>query len=89
MSSDTTMSEDEDDEVAANGLRSRKAMHNAYKITSENDMNRKGGGEEAFITRALLAQLAQRARAHRQDVGEEDDGGETIVLGEDDNCTIM
>lgn len=44
-------SEDEDDERAApNGLSSRRRMHQEYEITSQNDMDRKGGREDAFIT---------------------------------------
>ncbi|KAF2641668.1 WD40 repeat-like protein [Massarina eburnea CBS 473.64] len=85
-------SDNEDDEVEGNGLRSRKAMHRAYEITSENDMNRKGGDEEAFITRALLAQLSQRAHAHRQAMGAGDgddgDDGATVLLNSED-CTVM
>lgn len=41
---DPSLSEDEDDDdVAENGLKSRKAMHEQYQITSQNDMDRKGG----------------------------------------------
>ncbi|KAF2654565.1 WD40 repeat-like protein [Lophiostoma macrostomum CBS 122681] len=43
-------SEEEDAEVALNGLASRKRMHQEYEITSQNDMDRKGGREDAFIT---------------------------------------
>jgi hypothetical protein len=41
---------DSDEEVASNGLRSRKRMHEAYQITSQNDMDRKGGREDYFIS---------------------------------------
>jgi nuclear receptor interaction protein len=42
---------DEDDElVEGNGLSSRKRMHREYEITSQNDLDRKGGREDAFIT---------------------------------------
>jgi nuclear receptor interaction protein len=41
---DPSLSDDDDDnEVAENGLASRKAMHEQYQITSQNDMDRKGG----------------------------------------------
>lgn len=40
---DSDLSDDEDNEVEENGLRSRKAMHEQYQITSQNDMDRKGG----------------------------------------------
>ncbi|KAF1948333.1 WD40 repeat-like protein [Byssothecium circinans] len=90
---DPALSDDEDNEVEGNGLRSRRAMHRAYEITSENDMNRKGGDEEAFITRALLAQLSQRAQAHRQamGLGDEDGDGEegTTVLLNSEDCSVM
>lgn len=57
-----TSTDEEDDEVATNGLRSRKAMHDQYKITSQNDMDRKGGREDAFITvGSFLPRLRIRA----------------------------
>jgi hypothetical protein len=46
----TEVQSDSDDEVAPNGLRSRKRMHEAYQITSQNDMDRKGGREDYFIS---------------------------------------
>jgi nuclear receptor interaction protein len=45
---------DSDEEVAMNGLRSRKRMHEAYQITSKNDMDRKGGREDYFISVSRL-----------------------------------
>ena len=55
------------------------------------------GREDAFITRALLAQLAQRLHGHQQIVlggggggGEEDEDGEaTILLNNDEGCNVM
>jgi hypothetical protein len=41
---------DSDEEVASNGLRSRKRMHEAYQIISQNDMDRRGGREDYFIS---------------------------------------
>ncbi|KAK7179292.1 hypothetical protein DPSP01_005714 [Paraphaeosphaeria sporulosa] len=85
--------DDDDDEVAENGLKSRKAMHEQYQITSQNDMDRKGGREDAFITRALLAQLAQRLHGHQQIVlggGDDDEDGEpTIVFNNDEGCNVQ
>jgi nuclear receptor interaction protein len=88
--SDPTASDD--DEVAGDGLKSRKALHDLYKITSKNDMDRKGGREDAFITRALLAQLHQRLHAHRAgQTGEADDDGEMppLLLNSDEGCNVM
>jgi nuclear receptor interaction protein len=45
---------DSDEEVSMNGLRSRKRMHEAYQITSQNDMDRKGGREDYFISVSRL-----------------------------------
>ena len=43
--------EDDDEEyVAPNGLSSKKRMHLEYQITSQNDVDRQGGNQEAFIT---------------------------------------
>jgi nuclear receptor interaction protein len=41
---------DSDEEVSLNGLKSRKRMHEAYQIISQNDMDRKGGREDYFIS---------------------------------------
>lgn len=51
----TEVQSDSDEEVAYNGLRSRKRMHEAYQITSQNDMDRKGGREDYFISVSDLA----------------------------------
>ena len=68
-------------------------MHDVYKITSKNDMDRKGGREDAFITRALLAQLHQRLNAHRatgHTEGDGDDDSEApLLLNSDEGCNIM
>lgn len=90
-SEDAENSEAEDERVAPSGLSSRKRMHQQYQITSQNDMDRKGGREDAFITRALLAQLAQRIHAHQAaggDAGEDGDGDDTVLIN-DDGCSIM
>lgn len=36
------------------GLRSRKRMQDSYQITSQNDVNRQGGMNDAFLTVRLL-----------------------------------
>lgn len=84
-----------EDEPREQGLSSRKRMHQSYQIVSQNDMQRKGGMRDTFITRNMLAQLAARLRARQGGAGDPG-GGEGVVLGEegeailmDDNCTIM
>lgn len=75
------------------GLSSRKRMQQHYQIVSQNDMQRKGGMRDAFITRGMLAQLAASLRARQGGAG---DLGGGVVVGEnrgavlvDDNCTMM
>ena len=83
-------SEEEDNSVSPHGLSSRKCMQDEYEITSQNDMDRKGGRNEAFITRALLAQLAQRIHAQHHGGGTDEDGnGTSIILNDDDGCNVM
>ncbi|KAF2270916.1 WD and tetratricopeptide repeat-containing protein [Lojkania enalia] len=78
---------DDDERIAPNGLSSRKRMHMQYQITSQNDMDRKGGREDAFITRALLAQLAERIHAYHHGGGDEEEG-EPILIS-DEGCIVM
>ena len=42
------MSDDYD--ATDGGLASRKRMHNSYQIVSQNDVERQGGMQDAFIT---------------------------------------
>ncbi|KAF2202897.1 WD40 repeat-like protein [Delitschia confertaspora ATCC 74209] len=84
-----TDDEEEEKDIGPNGLSSRKRMNLEYQITSQNDQDRKGGNRDAFITRVLLAQLAQRARENEQVDGSENaDGGGPIVIS-DDTCMVM
>ncbi|CBX94762.1 hypothetical protein IAQ61_009423 [Plenodomus lingam] len=83
---------DSDNEVAPHGLSSRKRMHEAYQITSKNDMDRKGGRDDYFISQAVLAQLARHMAARRgggegADDGDEGQGGPIVIS--DENCTTM
>ncbi|OCK85448.1 WD40 repeat-like protein [Lepidopterella palustris CBS 459.81] len=83
-------SEDEENEakISPNGLSSRKRMHLEYQITSQNDLDRRGGSRDAFITRSMLAQLAQRI--HDRGAGDDDGDGEgngPILISDD--CTVM
>lgn len=77
---------DSESEYAANGLKSRKRMHQAYQITSKNDMDRRGGRDDYFISQAVFAQLARHIAANQGDTGEEESG--PIVITEDD-CSVM
>ena len=49
---DTGVSEDPDEveHVAPTGLRSRRRMHDAYRIMNQNDVDRQGGNQDAFLT---------------------------------------
>lgn len=90
---DSESESDSDLEVAPNGLTSRKRMHQAYQITSQNDMERKGGREDYFISRAVFAQLARHIAAQQRGDGEgaeegEDGEGRPLVITED-NCDVM
>lgn len=60
-------SEDTDTEPLphSGGLASKKRMNQEYQITSQNDIDRQGGNQEAVISRAMLAQIAARMRAAR------------------------
>ncbi|RAR00540.1 wd and tetratricopeptide repeat-containing protein [Stemphylium lycopersici] len=84
---------DSDDEVAAGGLTSRRRMHQSYQITSQNDMDRKGGSEDYFISQAVFAQLARhiaRGQGGGGTGGGEggEDGDGSIVISEE-NCNVM
>ncbi|KAM0691777.1 hypothetical protein Q7P36_007977 [Cladosporium allicinum] len=41
---------DNDDYVAPSGLASRRKLHESYQITQQNDVERQGGNQDAFIT---------------------------------------
>lgn len=47
---DSLTQEEDEEQIGPNGLSSRKRMHLEYKITSQNDVERRGGNQEAFIT---------------------------------------
>lgn len=55
-----TLEEETEDEatVAARGLASRKAMHKSYEIMSQNDLDRRSGVGDAFITVSVDDMLA-------------------------------
>lgn len=92
--SDDGSDSDPDSEVALHGFTSRKRMHQAYQITSQNDMERKGGREDYFISRAVFAQLARHIAAQQRRDGDgeggegEDREGRPLVITED-NCVVM
>ncbi|KAI4742493.1 WD40 repeat-like protein [Aureobasidium sp. EXF-12298] len=85
---------DDDEYVAPGGLTSRKRMHLEYQITSQNDVERQGGNQETFITRSMLASLAQHLRRQRAEGGAEGEEGEggappggRVVVGDD--CVVQ
>ncbi|KAG9816232.1 WD40 repeat-like protein, partial [Aureobasidium melanogenum] len=85
---------DDEDYVAPGGLASRKRMHLEYQITSQNDVERQGGNQETFITRSMLASLAQHLRRQRAEGGGEGEDGEggafpggRVVIGDD--CVVQ
>ncbi|KAH0273456.1 WD40 repeat-like protein, partial [Aureobasidium melanogenum] len=85
---------DDETYVAPGGLSSRKRMHLEYQITSQNDVERQGGNQETFITRSMLASLAQhlrRQRAEGRGEGEDGEGGAfpggRVVIGDD--CVVQ
>lgn len=80
---------DSEAEYAANGLRSRKRMHQAYQITSKNDMDRKGGRDDYFISQAVFAQLARHIAANQGSEGGEDEGGDGPIVITEENCSVM
>ncbi|KAF1834155.1 WD and tetratricopeptide repeat-containing protein [Decorospora gaudefroyi] len=91
---DAGSGDDSDTEVAPGGLSSRKRMHQSYQITSQNDMDRKGGRDDYFISQAVFAQLARHiargqggGAAAAAAAGGEDDG-EPVVITEE-NCSVM
>lgn len=69
---------------APNGLSSRKRMASEYEITSRNDHDRRGGNRDAFITRGVLARLAQQIMNRRAQAGGGGGGG-----GEGQNIGVM
>ncbi|KAJ5542785.1 hypothetical protein N7535_005209 [Penicillium sp. DV-2018c] len=69
------------------GLESRKRIHDSYRIMSQNDVERRGGVDEALITRGMLQRLAANLRAGEGGVGTGIEGGPTLIV--DDNCTVM
>ncbi|MCJ1482877.1 hypothetical protein MMC06_003043 [Schaereria dolodes] len=81
--------------VPSDGLTSRKRIHDSYQIISQNDIDRRGGNRDAYITRGMLAQFAARLRARNAgdgdgngELGEEVEGGMGVMML-DDNCEIM
>ncbi|KAH8723900.1 hypothetical protein GQ44DRAFT_619213 [Phaeosphaeriaceae sp. PMI808] len=88
---DTEDQSDSDNEVSMNGLTSRKRMHDAYQIISQNDMKRKGEREDYFISQAFLAQLARHIAAQQEGAGHGDTAGngEGPIVVTEDNCSVM
>jgi nuclear receptor interaction protein len=74
---------------AMNGLRSRKRMHQAYQITSKNDMDRRGGRDDYFISQAVFAQLARHIAANQGGEAEAGEDGEGPIVITEDDCNVM
>lgn len=77
-----------------NGLASRRRMKDAYRITAENDANKRSGQRDTYITRSMLAQLAARmgvtVRPQGGGEGDEDgDGGPVMMLGGPDGEQVV
>ncbi|KAJ5115459.1 hypothetical protein NUU61_001218 [Penicillium alfredii] len=75
------------------GLQSRKRIHENYRIMSQNDVERRGGMSEAYITRSMLARVAATLRG-RQALGAATGGlavedGEDASVVLDENCLVM
>ncbi|KAJ5636923.1 uncharacterized protein N7484_010236, partial [Penicillium longicatenatum] len=76
------------------GLSSRKRLHDSYRIISQNDVDRRGGMSEAYITRSMLSRLAATLRGRQtlggglgggiEGIGGE--GGEAATVVLDENC---
>ncbi|KAK6404041.1 hypothetical protein LTR95_018899, partial [Oleoguttula sp. CCFEE 5521] len=56
--------------VAPTGLTSRSRMHEATEIMARNDVDRRGGNQDSFVSRSMLMQLAARLHAQRTARGE-------------------
>ncbi|PKY04804.1 wd and tetratricopeptide repeat protein [Aspergillus campestris IBT 28561] len=73
------------------GLKSCKRMHDSYRIMNQNDVNRQGGLDDAFITRNMLAEFASALRERQVPGGAGNNpgvqDGPALVL--DDNCSVM
>jgi DDB1- and CUL4-associated factor 6 len=70
----------DDEQVADDGLESRKRMAREYHITSENDMNRRTGMHSTYISRGVMHLLAAGLNAQP---------GEEPIDPTDENCRIM
>ncbi|KAK2826882.1 hypothetical protein FQN49_007362 [Arthroderma sp. PD_2] len=73
------------------GLESRKRLHDSYQILSQNDVNRQGGMNEAFLTRSMLARVAATLRdRHNVRLGfANTHTGEDHQIVLDENCSVM
>ncbi|CAI7594774.1 unnamed protein product [Penicillium pancosmium] len=77
------------------GLQSRKRIEDSYRIMNQNDLDRRGGMDEAYITRNMLTRLAATLRGRPgvsfgdgiATIAGEDDDRPSVVL--DDNCMVM
>ncbi|KAJ5688575.1 hypothetical protein N7462_002967 [Penicillium macrosclerotiorum] len=75
------------------GLQSRKRVQDSYRIMSQNDVDRRGGMSEAYITRSMLARLAATLRGgpggNGPGLGATVGAGEGATVVLDENCQVM
>lgn len=77
------------------GLRSCKRIQDSYRIMNQNDVDRRGGMDEAYLTRSMLTRLAATLRSRQggnlanelPTIGGDIDENAGVVV--DDNCTVM
>ncbi|KAF2435378.1 WD40 repeat-like protein [Tothia fuscella] len=78
-----------------NPLPSRKRMKDEYQIITQNDMDRRRGGshDSAFLSRGMMALLAQRFRTELRDEGlniqDLMESAGVTEGGEGDGCVVM
>jgi nuclear receptor interaction protein len=65
-------------------------MHQSYQITSQNDMDRRGGRDDYFISQAVFAQLARHiARGQGAGGGGEEGEEDGPIVISEENCNVM
>ncbi|KIX05382.1 uncharacterized protein Z518_06254 [Rhinocladiella mackenziei CBS 650.93] len=74
--------------TSSGGLKSRRAMHRSYEITSQNDVERRRSAGETFLTEGMLARFAiALQRGQIEAIGGQGFGGQGGTIVVDDNCS--